>query len=228
MRTLILTVAAAVCLHAATVFTTESSFVAQTGPNTVATFEDVAAGTGTPVISAGATFSAANPSAIVMDNLVALPHSFWFGSAGSSPNFFGTLTDYNVSLPSSENAFGVLMTCFGCDPPNDSRISWTLFSGPSGTGSVVDSGSQIIDLSLSGTVRFLGVISSATFQSIAITKIDVGSGFGGGTYVIDDFRFATAAASVPEPSYALPIMLALAGLQAFRKRVSDRKKVSRV
>jgi hypothetical protein len=125
---------------------------------------------------------------------------------------------YNVTLPVNENAFGVLMACFGCDPPNDSRVSWTLFSGPSGSGSVVDSGSQVIDLSgaSDGNPRFLGVLSSATFRSIAITKVSLSTGFPGDAYVIDDFRFA--AASVPEPSYALPLTLVIAGMLGFRKQ----------
>ena len=193
---LIMALAAAVSLQGAvTLLTDLNSFVAQTGPNTVSTFEEVTAGTAAPVISAGATFSSS--TGMVINSLVNLPHSFWFGTAGTAPNFFGVLLNYNVSLPSDQNAFGVLMSCFGCEGPNDTRISWTLFSGPFGTGTVVDAGSQIIDLTNNseGIPRFLGIISPLPFRSIAITKVQASSGFGGGTYVIDDFRFATLSGS---------------------------------
>ncbi len=194
LTTSLLALAVTLPLHASEiVFTDLSAFLAKTEANTVATFEDVTAGATAPVTSAGATFSAVGGT--VVNSLVNLPHTFWFGSAGSSPNFFGTVINYNVNLPSNQNAFGVLMSCFGCDQPNDSRFSWTLYTGPSATGLVVDTGSQVIDLSSSsdGNPRFLGVVSSAPFRSIAITKVAASSGFGGGAYVIDDFRFANTA-----------------------------------
>ena len=201
--------------QADTIYSDLSSFLAATGPNSVATFDDVPAGTTEPFTSGGATFT--NSGGTVLNSLVGLDHSFWFGSQGSSPNFFGTITDYNVSLPATETAFGVLMACFGCDPmPNESLISWTLFSGPSGTGSIVDSGSQLVDLSpdSEGNPTFLGVVSPVSFESLAVTKTEVASGQPGGTYVIDDFRYAT---SVPEPSSALATVVAVVVLGWIRK-----------
>jgi hypothetical protein len=212
-RLSLLFVVAYSCAHCA-VITDLSSFLAQTGPNSIATFDDVPAGTASPFTSGGATFSDAE-GAGVLNTLVGLGHSFWFGSAGSPPNFYGTLIDYSVSLPRDENAFGFLMACFGCDPvPNDSRFSWTLRSA---TGVVVGSGSAIVDLSPAseGAPRFLGVTSPVSFRSIEITKRQVDNPGGGLAYVIDDFRFAQA---IPEPSSLVLIGSAFAALSAIRSR----------
>jgi hypothetical protein len=209
----ILFVIACSCAHCA-VITDLPSFLAQTGPNSVATFDDVPAGTASPFTSAGATFTDSS-GGVVLNTLVGLGHSFWFGSAGSLPNFYGTLLTYSITLPRDASAFGFLMACFGCDPVNDSQFSWTLRSA---TGDVVGSGSTIVDLSVGseGDPRFLGVTSPVSFRSIEITKNLVDNPRNeGGTYVIDDFRFAQA---IPEPSSLVLIGSAFAALSAIRSR----------
>jgi hypothetical protein len=67
LKALLLAFVISSSLTAATIFTTVSSFMAQTGPNTVATFDDVAAGTAAPFNSAGAGFSS-TPLSGVMNN----------------------------------------------------------------------------------------------------------------------------------------------------------------
>jgi hypothetical protein len=195
----VLMFASAIASQADVVVTDLTAFLAETGANSIATFDDVPADNNSgsklvTVTSGGATITGLGP---VRSELVLLDHSFWFGSAGSAPNFFGPTLNYNVSFPSEADAFGVLMACFGCDSvPNDAQIAWTLYSP---TGSVVGLGSQIIDLTASsdGDPRFLGVISSVPFASVAITKTIAGTGTPGGDYVIDDFRYVS---NVPEPS----------------------------
>ena len=211
---------AAVAVGAAT-FTDLSAFVAHTGPNSIATFDDLAVGTSAPFTSGGASFSNVTGGATALNSLVGLPHSFWFGSGGSGANFLGTLFGYTASFSANQSAFGVLMACFGCDTAaNDSSISWTLFSGPSGTGSVVGTGSQVVNFlnGFGNNARFVGVTSTLPFQSVVIDKNVVGADFHGGTYLVDDFRFAATAINNPEPAYTVPLIAALVGMFYWRTR----------
>lgn len=187
------------------------SFVAQTGTNSVATFDDVANGTTSPFSSSGVLFSTSIGGASVTNSLVGLPHSFWFGSAGSAPDFFGPILGFSASLPSPVEGVGFLYSGFGSGLDN---VTYTLYSGPGQSGLVVGSGSAVFDLNTiingSGSPNFFGVTSSTPFQSVVIGAAT------GGTYVIDDFRFASTAtaSATSEPSTAALVVLAMAGFLA--------------
>jgi hypothetical protein len=170
----------------AVVFTDLQAFVAQTGPNSVATFEDVPAGSRAPFKSGGAMFIDP-PDSVVSTSLVGQPRSFWFKSAGSSPNFYGTMIQFSVVFPTEVNAFGFFAGAFVED--NVSPFTWTLYKG----SSVVGSGSQGA-ASVFGS-GFLGVISPVSFQSVTISRSQ--SAGGTGAYVIDDFRYASLPNATP-------------------------------
>jgi hypothetical protein len=179
-------------VFAQTTFSDLTSFVAQTNTNTVATFEDVPANSGSIFKSGGVMF-AFPPGATVLTSLVGQAHPFWFGSLGSRPSFVGTTLGFSAILPSQANAFGFVIACFGCDTaPNASTINWTLYSSQNVP---VGSGSKTISLNLSNgctstsgcAAQFFGVISPVSF-----TRVDIQKGGSGGTVVFDDFRYASA------------------------------------
>ena len=106
-KSLPLMIVATVCLNAATISTVVSSLVAQTAANTVATFEDVAGDTPTPVTSAGVSFSTGGSTTRVVSNFFHLSYSSWLGLVGSSPNLLGSI---NLEVPTSIPSGSVSVT----------------------------------------------------------------------------------------------------------------------
>jgi len=214
-RIVLCTLALTSALQASTIITSLSTFEAQTASNTVATFDDIAAGTSPPFTSGGATFLTGTDG-VVQDSLMGFSDSFWFNSAGSPPNFLGTGMFWDVSFDSNVGAFGMLMAPFGENPPNESRFTWTLYSGPGLSGSVVDSGSDVPNPWPASSPAFIGLISQVPFQSVSFEISDATQNcLGcGGAYIIDDFRYAE---SVPEPALALPVLTCLLVMFRFRK-----------
>lgn len=183
-----------------TTYTNLSNFVASTGANSVATFDDVPAGTSNP-ISGGVAFTSSG----VDNNAVGLSDSFWFAGIGSSPNWLATVTNtpnvLNVTFPTDVTAFGFLFACFACDVlANDAEIHWTLLSE---SGTTVADGSAVYNFGPGfsyATANFLGVQSSVPFRSVQIVRMSASTQLAsGGAWFIDDFRFAQA----PPPAVAV-------------------------
>jgi len=186
---------------ATTTYTNLSSFVANTGTNSVATFDDVSVGTINPT-SNGVAFTGSNSATSVVNNVVNQPHSFWFPGIGSSPNWLFTITNtpnvLTVTFPSNVTAFGFLFTCFACESlANDAQMRWTLLSD---SGTPVGSGSSVYNFGAGftyATPNFLGVQSSVSFKSVQIVRMNVSTQLAsGGVWFLDDLRYAQG----PPPS----------------------------
>ena len=189
---------------ATTTYTSLSSFVANTGTNSAATFEDLPVGTINPT-SNGVAFSSPNSITSVVNNVVNQSHSFWFPGMGSSPNWLFTITNtpnvLTVTFPSKVTAFGFLFTCFACESlVNDAQMRWTLLSD---SGTPVGSGSSIYNFGTGftyATANFLGVQSSVSFKSVQIVRMNVSTqSASGGVWFLDDFRYAQGPPPPPVP-----------------------------
>jgi hypothetical protein len=75
-----------------------NAFIAGTGPNSVATFDDVAVYTQTPFTSGGVFFTVpANAAAdLVVNSQVCYPDLFWFPGVGTPPNFVSMLSGFQA------------------------------------------------------------------------------------------------------------------------------------
>lgn len=192
------------------VYTDLGSFVSATGPNSIANFDDVAAGTSSPFTSDGVGFS----NAAVENNAVSLGDSFWFGGQGSPPNWAWTDSanaPMTITFPSDVVAFGFLFTCFACDAiPNNAGMQWTLLSA---SDSVVSSGTTTYNFDPAmgfsySSPYFLGVESTVPFQSVTVERTDINTGLAdGGVWFVDTVRDAAAA---PEPSTVAYFALSIA------------------
>ena len=189
---------------ATTTYTNLSSFVANTGTNSVATFDDVSVGTINPT-SNGVAFTSPNSVTNVVNNVVSQSHSFWFPGMGSSPNWLFTITNtpnvLTVTFPSNVTAFGFLFTCFACETlANDTQMHWTLLSA---SGTPVSSGSSVYNFGSGfsyATANFLGVQSSVSFKSVQIVRMNVSTQLAsGGVWFLDDLRFAQGPPLPPPP-----------------------------
>lgn len=197
------------------VFTDKGSFIGATGPNLIAGFDDVAVGTSTPFSSSGVSFEG-NLSPQVLDELVGLPHSFWFGAEGSSPNFLIANFQFRATFPVDVTSVGLDFQCFACDSlPNDTNMVWSLENAANAT---VASGSTIFDFSTGAGLppaNFLGITSDTPFRSFSIERSN------GANWVADDLRYTPNL--IPEPTTLLLLGSGLAGLAVFGKKKLFRK-----
>ncbi len=192
------------------VYTDLTSFASATGPNSIANFDDVAAGTSSPFTSDGVGFS----NATVEDDAVSLGDSFWFGGQGSAPNWASTDSangPMTLTFPSDVVAFGFLFTCFACDAiSNNAGMQWTMLSA---SDSIVGSGTTTYNFDTAtgfsyASPYFLGVESTVPFQSVTVERTDIDTGLAdGGVWFVDNVRDAAA---TPEPSTAVYFALCIA------------------
>jgi hypothetical protein len=145
----------------------------------IATFDDVASGTGAPFSSGGVGFSSEVPLSTegpqVFSAVMGHGHAFWFPSAGSAPNFLDTHISFRASFPADVYEVGFDFTCFGCDQrKQDSSMEWILYSA---NGGIMATGSRTYDFSNwhYRTTPFLGIASTTPFRSIVIRRKSLGS-----------------------------------------------------
>ena len=151
-----------------------NAFIAQTGPNVIAGFEDVPANTGTPFVSNSVSFTGPGQ---VLNSLVGAANSFWFPNSGTQ----FLLTNFNIhaTFPADVSAAGFDYHCFACAlTPTDVSIQWQLQAA---NGTIIDSGSTVSDFT--DGVKFFGLKSALPFRSILITA-------GGGNWTADNVRSA--------------------------------------
>ncbi len=146
---------------------------------TVVTFDDVATGTGAPFTSGGVGFTSELPLSTegpqVSSVVVGQPHSFWFPSAGSSPNFLETHFSFRASFSADVHEVGFDFTCFACDSQKrDSSMEWILYSA---SGEIIATGSRTYDFSdwHYRATPFLGMESTKPFRSIVIRRKSLSS-----------------------------------------------------
>ena len=145
----------------------------------VVTFEDVASETGAPFTSGGVGFSSEVPLSTegpqVSSVAVGQRHSFWFPSAGSSPNFLEAHQGFRASFSADVHEVGFDFTCFSCDNrKQDSSMEWILYSA---SDEIVANGSRTYDFSnwhYSATA-YLGIVSTTSFRSIVIRRKSLSS-----------------------------------------------------
>lgn len=145
----------------------------------VVTFEDVASGTDAPFTSGGVEFTSELPLSgeepQVSSEVVGQRHSFWFPSAGSSPNFLDTRQSFRASFSADIYEVGFDFTCFACDnQKQDSSMEWILYSV---SGEIIATGSRTYDFSdwHYHTTPFLGIMSNTPFRSLMIRRKSLNS-----------------------------------------------------
>jgi len=153
----------------------------------VATFDDVASETGAPFTSGGVGFSSEVPLSTegpqVSSEVVGQPHSFWFPSAGSRPNFLDTRKSFRASFSADVNEVGFDFTCFACDiRKRDSSMEWVLYSAG---GEIIATGSRTYDFSNwhYRATPFLGIVSTTSFRSIVIRRKSLSSDLRGNWFL---------------------------------------------
>jgi hypothetical protein len=158
----------------------------------VVTFDDVASGTGVPFSSAGVGFSSDGPLSAegpeVSSMAIGNPHSFWFPSAGSPPNFLDTHLGFRASFSADINEVSFDFTCFGCDKQKqDSSMEWVLYSA---SGEVIATGSRTYDFSNwhYQATPFLGIASTTPFRSMVIRRKSIRSD-GSGNWFLDNLTY---------------------------------------
>jgi len=202
---------------AATVYTDRSAYLATTITTGVAAFDDVAVGTIGAFTSGGVSIAGLR----VDENLVNLPHSFWFAATGSPPRFAtmasGTYGNgFQAMFSTSATAAGFVFNCFACDMgPSQSALDWaTLDAG----GNVIEQGSVTVDFD--GHVAlpppgFLGIVTSMPFQTLRIARRSLALPPVQGNWMVDDVRFTAApAVTTPAnvPAVGNPMLLLTAAL----------------
>jgi len=153
----------------------------------VVTFDDVAGGTGVPFTSGGVGFSTEWPLSTegpqVSSEAMGQRHSFWFPSAGSSPNYLNTHNSFRASFSADVNEVGFDFTCFACDTQTrDSSIEWVLYAA---SGAIIATGSRAYDFSNwhYRATPFLGIASTTPFRSIVIRRKSLSSGTRGNWFL---------------------------------------------
>jgi hypothetical protein len=164
-----------VSIHSAqvTAIFSDAIFISETGPNTIATFDDVSANTFAPFVSNGVSIVGipAPPSPLpeVINSLVGQPDLFWFPGVGSPPNFLLTnIGPFQATFPVDARAVGFDYNCFACDgTASQDSVAWTLLSA---FGDIVGSGVTTTDFT--GNVKFFGLISDTPFRTVQISRSD--------------------------------------------------------
>jgi hypothetical protein len=158
----------------------------------VVTFDDVGSGTGAPFTSGGVGFSSEGPLSaegpLVTSEVVGHRHSFWFPSAGSPPNFLDTHAGFRASFSADVYEVGLDFTCFGCDSQKrDSSMEWILYSA---SGEMISVDSRTYDFSNwhYRATPFLGIVSTAPFRSIVISRKSLTSE-GRGNWFLDNLTY---------------------------------------
>lgn len=179
-----------------TIVRSEAAFMAVTTPGAIASFDDVAPGTLAPLSSGQVSFPSTAVS--VANSLVSQPHSFWFGSKGSNPNFAivtGGPVQLQAMFPFDVVATGFPISCFACDiAPNDTLLSWSTHAHD---GRVIESGATVVDLSSSGA-QFFGLVTERPFRSVHVARQSISQPGLVGTWLIDDVRYAAARDQIAE------------------------------
>jgi len=160
---------------------------------TVVTFDDVASGTGAPFTSGGVGFSSEVPMSTegpqVSNQAIGQRHSFWFPSAGSSPNFLDTHLSFRASFSADVNEIGFDFTCFGCDTrKQNSSMEWVLYSA---SGAIIATGSRTYDFSNwhYRATPFLGIGSTTPFRSMVIRRKSLSSPDASGNWFLDNLAY---------------------------------------
>ena len=159
-----------------------ATFVGLTGPNVVATFEDVAIPSTYPFVSGSLEFD----EALVLDESVGMDQSFWFAGGASPDNWMG-IGDVPVVFPTEAMAFGFNWSLFS--NPEQAYFDWQLFSS---TGDLLAHGRYVIPQPFSfDDELFFGLISDEPFASVRLNGIRSGTDpQRGGIWYLDDVRIA--------------------------------------
>lgn len=182
-----------------TILTDRNAFIGDTGPNTIATFDDVAVGASAPFVSNGVSFPVvngpagcyqANPSSpfpCVVNQLAGLSDSFWFPVVGTPPNFAFLLAGFQARFPTDVLAVGFDYNCFAC---GTSILAWTVTDD---SGTAITSGT--VPAGFSSAPLFLGLICNVPFRSLSIERCDSPGGVcGDASWEADNVRYAKALA----------------------------------
>jgi hypothetical protein len=135
-------------------------------------------------VISGVSSQSADPPQVV-DSVVGLPHSFWFGNAGSPPNFLITNLAFQVVFPRDVTAAGLNFASFVGDPVHIDHLSlnWTLLSAK---GEPLLKSSTLYSLDDS---PFFGVAFETPFRSLQIDGLQF-SGGGSANWFADDLRWS--------------------------------------
>ncbi len=203
-------------LAAATTYSDKVAFTAAAGMTSVATFEDVPVGQMFPFVSGGVLFTGAMQ---VVENLVLVPHAFWFGAlaspthfvlfspVGGGPGFVGM----EAVFPTSVTAGGFAFNCLGCDIlPNASGLFWTTVDA---SGNTVEQGMVTVDLgggSGQPAPGFFGLVTTKSFRSLRVARHAILPGVSEGNWMVDDVHYSTPPESPPPPAAGIPTLNVMA------------------
>jgi hypothetical protein len=169
---------------AQTLTTSRADFEAQAGTTALADFEFSIPGRQQAVRDNGLILESAEarPRAVdgvdVLNELVGLPASFWFGDEAIGSRFVLTNGAVSVSFAVDQQAFGFSAGCFACDGENQTSLWQIQLHDDQGLVGQID---QELPLR-GGAALFLGVLSERPFRRATIVR------GGGGNWVIDDLR----------------------------------------
>lgn len=160
-------------------------FVAQFPSHAREGFESFAPGTNAPLVTESLVLEGLDEPAApeILDNLVALPHSYWFQGLSSPENFVLANTDgLAFSWLSPVVSAGLDIQCFFCDNPGSPSL--VRFEAFGADGSAL--GTADLSVELDGTPRFVGIRSTSAISRLQIRRLMNGGGFG--NYLVDDIR----------------------------------------
>ncbi|MEZ5442224.1 MAG: hypothetical protein R3F15_12125 [Lysobacterales bacterium] len=173
-----------------TLITDAGEFEARAGTTAVADFERVRKGQYEHIANGGLVLEAQarlvnvpwpsdSPRVDVIDELVLLPASHWFGDDAKGRQFVLTNTNaQRLQFAVDQIAFGFDAACFGCDPP-DYTGAWAI-ELYDGDGRPVGQIEQVEPLS--GRGSFVGILSPVPFRTAVVIRV------ASGNWLIDNIR----------------------------------------
>ena len=186
---------------AARVYNDLDKFLAATGPNRVATFEE-----GSGDASAAITFPdkvlSVVESVTEASSSAAKPHAYWFGATGSPSRFAlvvpGSPTPPTNGLeavfPEAILAAGLVFNCYECTEGSTPVQYGMLWTTSDADGTTIERGAIVFDRKIpAGSLQpgpsFLGLTTTKPFRRLTVQRTGP---FGGlQRWMIDDLRYAT-------------------------------------
>jgi Repeat of unknown function (DUF5648) len=177
-----------------------AQFLAATGPNRVATFEE-----GSPYASGGVAFPA-NLLKVVetvteASSTTAKPHAYWFRTTGTPSRFalvvpgdIGTpASGFTALFPEAVLAAGLVLNCYECSyysTPVRYGVVWTTDDG---NGTTIEHGTMVLDRKIAAGSQqpgpaFFGMTTTKPFRRLTVQRWFFA---GGEPWMIDDVRYAT-------------------------------------
>jgi len=198
-----------VCAQADVIYTNRAAFEAATSPNTTLDFE--AQNPNGP-----GSYTYYESSLTIGDVTYTQPESRMFVFGQSFYNTYGLTSSYlnqNSSAPSGITvSFANSVQAVGMDLGiqntwNDPSLAVTFTLS---NGDVINTTAPLL-MNTSNTLSFFGFSSDFTFTSVNINGLSEGVAF-------DNFTYASATSSVPEPATMLLFGLGLVGLAGMRRK----------